>query len=294
MSTPSREPRRWLETEDDDWLEALRPSLSSQRSAGPDPSARERIWRELGPRLPPATQPAQNAGSACPAVEHPLPPAPQLSTARRYWLQVAAGLGLIAGALAVWAAWDGLAPKSPSARRADAAEPGCATCEARAAPPSAASMPAEETTQSARPRRQPASSEPTTEPAPGELARVEPARAKRVVTTPPQARRRPPASAPPRAASTTPGPTDVRSELELLARARRVLAADPGRALALTAEHARQHREGVLSQEREVLAIEALVRLGRRELAASRAGRFLEDHPESAHRVRLAAVLEEP
>jgi hypothetical protein len=44
-------------------------------------------------------------------------------------------------------------------------------------------------------------------------------------------------------------------------------------------------------QEREVIAVEALLRAGRREEAQARFQRFLERHPRSAHRRRLEDLL---
>lgn len=76
-------------------------------------------------------------------------------------------------------------------------------------------------------------------------------------------------------------------EDQLLERARRALSSDPGRALALTKEHARAYPRGVLAQEREVIAIEALKRLGRAGEADSRRGTFEERYPQSAHRRNL-------
>jgi hypothetical protein len=100
-------------------------------------------------------------------------------------------------------------------------------------------------------------------------------------------------SEPRRTSATAAPPGDWAAELDLLARARRVVATAPQRALELAAEHARRFETGVLVQEREVLAIEALSRLGRRDLAAMRARRFSERYPGSPHRVRLAALLEQ-
>jgi hypothetical protein len=79
------------------------------------------------------------------------------------------------------------------------------------------------------------------------------------------------------------------SELSLLKRARD---ADPTQALALTAEHARRFPAGVLEQEREVIAIDALLRLGRGDAAAQRAKRFQTHFPGSAHARRLSALFE--
>jgi hypothetical protein len=51
-------------------------------------------------------------------------------------------------------------------------------------------------------------------------------------------------------------------------------------------------RDSVLAQEREVLAIDVLVRLGHRDLAAARARRFIERYPDAGHCVLLAIELE--
>jgi hypothetical protein len=76
-------------------------------------------------------------------------------------------------------------------------------------------------------------------------------------------------------------------EDQLLEKARRALASDPNRALALTREHARSYPSGVLAQEREVIAIEALKRLGRTGEADARRGTFEQRYPQSAHRRNL-------
>jgi hypothetical protein len=76
-------------------------------------------------------------------------------------------------------------------------------------------------------------------------------------------------------------------EDQLLEKARRTLASDPNRALSLTREHARTYPNGVLAQEREVIAIEALRRLGRSSEADARRGTFEQRYPQSAHRRKL-------
>jgi hypothetical protein len=70
----------------------------------------------------------------------------------------------------------------------------------------------------------------------------------------------------------------------LLERARQALATDPSRALALAQQHERLFPNGVLRQEREVIAIEALRRLGRSTQASERANQFETQYPASAHR----------
>jgi hypothetical protein len=76
-----------------------------------------------------------------------------------------------------------------------------------------------------------------------------------------------------------------------LLRARQQLVSDPGAALALTDEHARRFPSGPLTQEREVLAIEALTRLGRTSDARSRLAAFRDRFPQSPHIARLEALV---
>ena len=61
----------------------------------------------------------------------------------------------------------------------------------------------------------------------------------------------------------------------------------PKRALSLSREHEATYPGGVLTQEREVIAIEALRRLGRTDEAARRLERFERLFPKSAHRRKL-------
>jgi hypothetical protein len=82
------------------------------------------------------------------------------------------------------------------------------------------------------------------------------------------------------------------SELSLLKRARQAAQAEPAKALTLTAEHARLFRTGALEQEREMIAIDALLRLGQRAEAAQRAKRFQAQYPGSAHARRLSTLFE--
>jgi hypothetical protein len=48
---------------------------------------------------------------------------------------------------------------------------------------------------------------------------------------------------------------------------------------------------GVVPQEREALAVEALVRLGRHTAAAARAAAFERDYPNSPHAARVRALV---
>jgi type IV secretory pathway VirB10-like protein len=81
------------------------------------------------------------------------------------------------------------------------------------------------------------------------------------------------------------------SEGALLHRAHAVIATDPRQALALTVEHSRRFPNGMLAQEREVIAIEALARLGRAGDARARAAAFFATYPGSAYRRRVDDAL---
>jgi hypothetical protein len=79
------------------------------------------------------------------------------------------------------------------------------------------------------------------------------------------------------------------SEGTLLLRARR--AVDPATALALTNEHQTLFPTGRLSEERERIAIDALLQLERRAEARQRAERFLARWPASPHRSAVEQAL---
>lgn len=84
-----------------------------------------------------------------------------------------------------------------------------------------------------------------------------------------------------------PAPPAQLSEAELLEQARLTLRSDPNRALQRANEHARRFPRGVLVQEREVLAIQALRRLGREAEADRRAEAFAKAFPGSAFQRNL-------
>jgi hypothetical protein len=105
-----------------------------------------------------------------------------------------------------------------------------------------------------------------------------------------KARRAPEAPRADRAAEGAPA-EDPGDELALLEDARRSLASDPARTLALADAHAKRFREPALAQERERLAIDALVRLGRTAEAETRAKAFEATYPHSAHLARVRALV---
>ena len=74
-------------------------------------------------------------------------------------------------------------------------------------------------------------------------------------------------------------------------RARRALPDDPARALDLANLADDRYPSGSLVQEREVVAIEALMRLKRIDEARARGEHFLKRFPGSVHERHVEAVL---
>jgi hypothetical protein len=64
--------------------------------------------------------------------------------------------------------------------------------------------------------------------------------------------------------------------------------------LRLCSEHAKHHPRGALSQERDVLIIEALVGLGRTVEASARAEQFRRAYPGSSHLRRIELLVGRP
>jgi hypothetical protein len=85
----------------------------------------------------------------------------------------------------------------------------------------------------------------------------------------------------------------IGGEVSLLRSARRALHSDPAATLAQASEHARKYPSGLLSQESEVLSIEALIGLGRLDEARGRATIFLAAHPDSSHAGKVRRMLSE-
>lgn len=81
------------------------------------------------------------------------------------------------------------------------------------------------------------------------------------------------------------------AELSLITRAQAALDRDPRRALSLASEHAEDYPSGIFREEREVVRMEAELKLGRRSAATARARRFIEDFGHSTHAPRVRALL---
>jgi TolA-binding protein len=99
-------------------------------------------------------------------------------------------------------------------------------------------------------------------------------------TEPPNARR-------------TPSVTTLAEEGRMLAEAHRLVqAGQPERALSVLRDSQKRYPRSVLSQEREVLTIEALYAGGASGTAKQRALAFLARHPKSPHAERLRRFVE--
>jgi hypothetical protein len=82
------------------------------------------------------------------------------------------------------------------------------------------------------------------------------------------------------------------AEAKLLLRAREAVRRDPSKALGLAEDHGAAFSEGALAEEREVIRIDALVRLGRLEDAKAAASAFRARHPQSSHLTRVIRLVE--
>jgi hypothetical protein len=89
-------------------------------------------------------------------------------------------------------------------------------------------------------------------------------------------------------------PVEKASDVELLARARALLATSPAESLSLTEEHRSSYPRSPFVQEREFIAITALTKLGRQQEAQTRAERFRRAYPTSAHLRQLEKIAPPP
>jgi len=102
----------------------------------------------------------------------------------------------------------------------------------------------------------------------------------------------PPGDSPMRERASGAAPADPLAELGLLDEAQRALETDPARALARAEVHRRRFPGGQYAQEREVIAIEALLELERFAAAEQRVRAFLRRFPASSHAVRVSRLGE--
>ncbi|WP_437284096.1 hypothetical protein [Sorangium sp. So ce406] len=94
-------------------------------------------------------------------------------------------------------------------------------------------------------------------------------------------------AAPPPAQAAALARDELLREARRLAEIRAALARSPEASLSLLDEHRAEFPEGRLAPEREIIAIDALVRRGRADQARARAEAFLAHFPASPHAERV-------
>lgn len=131
-----------------------------------------------------------------------------------------------------------------------------------------------------------AASAPPAGPTP-EAASTPPAPSSPHVPAPGRSKRRDPPATPPALE-----PAAQPSEVTLVERARSALVHDdPSTALATADEHASRYPDGILVEEREAIAIEALAGTGQLEDARARLARFIRRFPASGYRRHLEHLI---
>jgi hypothetical protein len=254
------DPVRWL-AQDDDLPEGVRAGFARYADQGPNDQQRARMFAHVMASV----------------AERPAP----VRRWRKLWL----GLGLLTAGLAVWSArrWltsEGFdrAPAQPAADVARPAEP------TRDAPERALEATEDEPSESLI---EPAAASASAGDA--QAREVAQPKAEDAAARPawPRRRRNEGTLVPPSPPAQTPA-----NELALLTRARSLLATAADAALTLTDEHRAHFPRGTFVEERELIAVEALARLGRTEEALTRGKAFLARHARSAHSERMRVILQ--
>ena len=96
----------------------------------------------------------------------------------------------------------------------------------------------------------------------------------------------------PRKKAEPPSVEDVRAEASLVDRAKTNLSGSPSKALELANQAKREFPNGMLVEEREAIAVQALAKLGRSEQAKQRGERFLSRFARGAHASAVRSALE--
>lgn len=104
------------------------------------------------------------------------------------------------------------------------------------------------------------------------------------------------AEPPPERAPTQEDPRmqSLAAEMRILSRARGLIGEHPAEALGVIQQHRRQYPTGVLREEREAFAIEALLALEHAAEAERRYYDFVQEFPDSEHREHLQRAMMRP
>jgi hypothetical protein len=276
-------PKRWLE--DDDAASAVHDVLRAGRGMDPPEGAQKAVWLALAAQIGAAGAAAGvSAKVATGATAKVATGTGATASAASGGLIKAILIGAFSGIVAV-SGYSVLEPAPPPPAPTSVEptpRPKLAPAEVKGAAPAPSSAP------SSAPVSSPPPAGDAREPAPG-------------LAAPSTAAPGPTGDAP--AAAPEPGPAGagaplpgspeerasrLREENELLGQARGALrSGDPGRAMLLLEQARQKFPGGVLGQEREALAIEALAKGGARDVASARAAAFIKAHPTSPHAARL-------
>jgi hypothetical protein len=252
---------------------ALRRGLAKLPDPEPTPAQLRDLRDRLAPLLPHGSRPAS-------APQRASRSRPVAAFRRSHWRgTIAAALFPIAVAAAVRVASEArvwLHASAPPLHVERAAEPAPMPRTGAPASPMVESPPAApEEVEPSRPQVAPIEVKPTVV-----------AKRRSEIVPPPEASAIAPSAAEP------PAPTRSRGgEMDLLARAVASLASDPAKALAIAGDLERAYPDGMLQQERDVIAIKALVKLGDVERARSRLDQFRSRYPTSIHAAQLQSLV---
>ncbi|HEX7480229.1 MAG TPA: hypothetical protein VF331_20685 [Polyangiales bacterium] len=261
--TMTPEPRRWVDEDPNTLPDEFAAGMRGYRELGPDAEQSLRMWQQLARTVEPASSESLQPSAAASGV----------SLAKRMsW-----GLLLTAVAIAGW--WYATPVAAPVAVPGAGPSHAMPVAPLRAVPvpPAARATGAPSTPPSAHVDAE--ASQPASEPVPPGKSQRDPRFAGRAAHPP---------------STTTPVASDPAAEVALLTRARRVLYSVPARALELTEEHARTYPHGTFAEERELIAIDALINVGRTAEATKRGRAFLQMYPHSAGVDRVKALVGVP
>lgn len=283
----THDPRRWSES-DADAPDILRNALLRERQERADDRARvDRVALRLGALLIPPGTPGGPSGGGNPGPPAPspgpsAPPAPvvvqaskiALTSAPKVFLSkivaskvVSVGMAILAGGTLVTVITTRGAPEeTPSNAASSSASVAVMSAPVASVVTAIDTAPRVVVVASASA----SAVAPSVVPSSGALSQANAASSKPVVST-----------------------LSLAEEARALEKAQDLLKEDPSAALAAAENHARSQPSGELAQEREVVAIEALVQLGRLDEAKGRAAAFSVKYPgNSAHVVRIRRAID--
>jgi hypothetical protein len=251
----------------------VRDAIAGARARMPSPDDLARVAARL-PLGPPPAGPHGGAPHASPVSAVPAPAASTPSVLSSALIGAALG-AVVAGASFLWDARRPPPPPAAPLPEATAVDTKARPIEVPPTSPAPVHLPA-----AAAPARETAAPRPVQAPA------LAPSGAAPTGPEPD------PAPVAAREGAGAPAPVeDAETEVHLLGRAQEAIRTSPAEALALAERHAARFPGGALAQEREVVAVEALIRLGRRGEAQARVARFVQAFPGSLHRSRLEALV---